>query len=228
MIGNGAYQNVPALANPIKDAAAVAKALEGVGFKVVKLGTDMSREALLQTLHTFSLAAARAEWATVYYAGHGMEIGGVNYLIPVDAILATDKDIEHEAISLELIIAAAAGARKMRLVMLDSCRDNPFATKMKRSIGLQLVSKGLSNIEPDAGTMIVYATRHGEVALDGQGDNSPFATAVINDIAKPGIEIRRLFDVVRDDVMAATNREQQPFSYGSLPGNEDFYFVAKR
>ncbi len=228
VVGNGAYRNVPALENPTKDSAAVAKALEGVGFTVVKLADDMPRDRLLQTLHVFSLAAAKAEWATVYYAGHGMEIGGVNYLIPIDAKLALDRDAETEAISLDLILASAAGARKMRLVMLDSCRDNPFAKKMQRSIGLQLVSKGLSNIEPEAGTMVVYATRHGEVAMDGQGGHSPFATAVINDIGKPGIEIRRLFDVVRDDVMAATDREQQPFSYGSLPGNEDFFFVPRK
>jgi tetratricopeptide (TPR) repeat protein len=228
VVGNGAYRNVPALENPTKDSAAVAKALEGVGFTVIKLADDMPRDTLLQTLHVFSLAAARAEWATVYYAGHGMEVGGINYLIPVDAKLAVDKDAEIEAISLDLILASAAGAKKMRLVMLDSCRDNPFAKTMQRSIGLQLVSKGLSNIEPEAGTMVVYATRHGEVAMDGQSGHSPFATAVINDIGKPGIEIRRLFDVVRDDVMEATHREQQPFSYGSLPGNEDFFFVPRK
>jgi tetratricopeptide (TPR) repeat protein len=228
VVGNGAYRNVPALENPTKDAAAVAKALEGVGFTVVKLADDLPRDALLQALHVFSLAAAKAEWATVYYAGHGMEVGGVNYMIPVDAKLAADKDAETEAISLDLILAAASGASKMRLVMLDSCRDNPFAKKMQRSIGLQLVSRGLSNIEPEAGMMVVYATRHGEVAMDGQDGHSPFATAVIKDLPRPGLEIRRFFDVVRDEVMIATNREQQPFSYGSLPGNEDFFFVPKK
>jgi uncharacterized caspase-like protein len=205
VVGNGAYRNVPALENPTKDSAAVAKALEGVGFTVVKLADDMPRDTLLQTLHVFSLAAAKAEWATVYCAGHGMEVGGVNYLIPVDAKLAVDKDAETEAISLDLILASAAGASKMHLV-----------------------SRGLSNIEPEASTMVVYATRHGEVAMDGQGGHSPFATAVINDLPKPGLEIRRFFDVVRDDVMAATNREQQPFSYGSLPGHEDFFFVPRK
>ncbi len=156
-----------------------------------------------------------------------MEIGGVNYLIPVDAKLAFDTDAAREAVSLELVIAAVSGARQMRIVMLDACRDNPFTANMKRSLGLQLVSKGLSNIEPVAGIMIVYATRHGETALDGDGEHSPFATAVIDDIRKPGIEVRRLFDVVRDDVMKATNRAQQPFTYGSLPGSQEFFFVSK-
>jgi uncharacterized caspase-like protein len=226
VIGNGAYQSVPALPNPPKDANAVAKALEGVGFSVVKLSDDMPRDGFLQALRAFSRDAAKADWAVVYYAGHGMEIGGVNYLIPIDAKLMQDTDAAREAISLELVIASVSGAKKLRLVMLDACRDNPFAATMQRSIGVQLVNKGLSNIEPDAGIMIVYATKHGETAMDGAGGHSPFATAVISDIPKPGIEVRRLFDVVRDDVMKATDRAQQPFSYGSLPGSQEFYFVA--
>jgi len=227
VIGNGGYRNVPALPNPAKDANAVAKALEGVGFKIVQLADDMPRDGFLQALRAFSQEAAKAEWAVVYYAGHGMELGGVNYLIPVDAKLTTDGAAATEAVSLELVIAAVSGAKTLRLVMLDACRDNPFAAKMQRSLGLRLVNKGLSDIEPDAGIMVVYATKHGETALDGNGDHSPFATAVISDIPKPGIEVRRLFDVVRDDVMAATNRRQQPFSYGSLPGSQEFYFVSK-
>ena len=226
VIGNGAYKNVPALPNPPKDANAVAKSLEGVGFSVVRLADDMPRDAFLQALRAFSRDAAKADWAVVYYAGHGMEIGGVNYLIPIDAKLAEDTDAAREAVSLELVIAAVSGAKKLRLVMLDACRDNPFAETMQRSIGVQLVNKGLSNIEPDAGIMVVYATKHGETAMDGSGGHSPFATAVMSDIPKPGIEVRRLFDVVRDDVMKATDKAQQPFSYGSLPGSQDFYFVA--
>lgn len=226
VIGNGAYQHVPALPNPPKDANAVAKALEGVGFLVVKLSDDMPRDGFLQALRAFSRDAAKADWAVIYYAGHGMEIGGVNYLIPIDAKLMQDTDAAREAVSLELVIASVSGAKKLRLVMLDACRDNPFAETMQRSISVQLVNKGLSNIEPDAGIMVVYATKHGETALDGAGGHSPFATAVINDIPKPGIEVRRLFDVVRDDVMKATNRGQQPFSYGSLSGSQEFYFVA--
>jgi tetratricopeptide (TPR) repeat protein len=227
-IGNGAYTNVPALPNPPKDANAVAKALEDVGFKVTQLADDLPRAGFLQALRTFSIEAAKSEWAVIYYGGHGMEVGGVNYLIPVDAKLAADRDAQSEAVSLELVIASVSGANKMRLVLLDACRDNPFAKNMQRTIGLQLVNKGLSNIEPDAGIMIVYATKHGETALDGEGGHSPFATAGINDIPKPGIEVRRLFDVVRDDVIKATNREQQPFSYGSLPGSQEFYFVSPK
>ena len=110
--------------------------------------------------------------------------------------------------------------------MLDACRDNPFEKTMQRTIALKLVSKGFSNIEPEAGFMVVYAAKHGETALDGDSDNSPFATALARDIKEPKIEVRKLFDIVRDDVWTATKRTQQPFTYGSPPGREDFYFVA--
>jgi uncharacterized caspase-like protein len=112
--------------------------------------------------------------------------------------------------------------------MLDACRDNPFDKTMQRTMALKLVGKGLSNIEPEAGFMVVYAAKHGETALDGDAANSPFATAVAREIKVPKVEVRRLFDIVRDDVWKATNKQQQPFTYGSLPGREDFYFVAEK
>jgi uncharacterized caspase-like protein len=155
-----------------------------------------------------------------------MEIGGVNYLIPVDARLKADSDAETQAVALEQVIASVAGARKLRLVMLDACRDNPFEKTMQRTIALKLVNRGFSNIEPEAGFMVVYAAKHGETALDGDSFNSPFATVLARVIKEPKIEVRKLFDIVRDDVWKATNRTQQPFTYGSLPGREDFYFVA--
>jgi uncharacterized caspase-like protein len=155
-----------------------------------------------------------------------MEIGGVNYLIPTDARLAADHEAETQAVALEQVIASVAGARKLRLVLLDACRDNPFEKTMQRTIALKLVSKGLSNIEPEAGFMVVYAAKHGETALDGDSENSPFAKALARDIKAPQVEIRKLFDIVRDDVLNATKRAQQPFTYGSPPGREDFYFVA--
>jgi uncharacterized caspase-like protein len=162
----------------------------------------------------------------VYYAGHGLEIGGVNYLVPVDAKLEADKDAETEAVALEQVIAAVGGAHKVRLVMLDACRDNPFAPTMQRTMELKLVDKGFSNIEPAAGFMVVYAAKHGETALDGDGVDSPFATAVARDLKQPHVEVRKLFDLVRDDVWSASRHQQQPFTYGSPPGREDFYFVA--
>ncbi len=114
--------------------------------------------------------------------------------------------------------------------MLDACRDNPFANRMKRTMSLasRSVTRGLANVEPDAGTLVVYAAKHGETASDGDADHSPFATAFLNNLRTPNLEIRRLFDYVRDDVMDATGRQQQPFSYGSLSGRQEYYFVAAR
>jgi uncharacterized caspase-like protein len=145
-----------------------------------------------------------------------------------DGALADFAEAERidPAVALEQVIAAVGGARKLRLVMLDACRDNPFAPAMQRTIALKLVDKGFSNIEPAAGFMVVYAAKHGETALDGEGADSPFATAVARDIREPRVEVRKLFDIVRDDVWTASRHQQQPFTYGSPPGREDFYFVA--
>jgi tetratricopeptide (TPR) repeat protein len=226
IIGNGAYKNVQELGNPPRDAKLIAAALKDVGFQTVTLSNDLTRDKFFETLRAFADDAEKADWAVVYYAGHGFEIGGVNYLVPVDARLAADKDAETEAVALEQVIAAVGGARKLRLVMLDACRDNPFAPTMQRTMELKLVDKGFSNIEPAAGFMVVYAAKHGETALDGDGVDSPFATAVARDIKEPHVEVRKLFDLVRDDVWSASRHQQQPFTYGSPPGREDFYFVA--
>ncbi len=227
VIGNGAYKNVHALPNPPRDAKMIANVLRDVGFQTVISVSDLSRDKFFEALQTFATEAENADWAVVYYAGHGFEIGGVNYLVPVDAKLAADRDAETQAVALEQVIAAVGAARKVRLVMLDACRDNPFAPAMQRTLSLKLVDKGFSNIEPGAGFMVVYAAKHGETALDGDGGaDSPFATALAREIKVPKVEIRKLFDIVRDDVWSATKHEQQPFSYGLPPGREDFYFVA--
>jgi uncharacterized caspase-like protein len=226
IVGNGAYRNVPKLDNPPRDAKLIADTLRSLGFATVTLAPDLARDQFFTALRDFGREAEKADWAVVYYAGHGMEIGGINYLIPTDAKLAADRDAEGQAVALEQVIAAVSGAHKMRLVMLDACRDNPFEKTMQHTMALKLVSKGLSNIEPEAGFMVVYAAKHGETALDGDALNSPFATAVAREIRVPKVEVRKLFDIVRDDVWTATKHQQQPFTYGSLPGREDFYFVA--
>jgi tetratricopeptide (TPR) repeat protein len=226
IVGNGAYKSVPALDNPPRDAKLIAAALREVGFQTVSLSTDLTRNKFFEALRAFAGDAEKADWAVVYYAGHGFEIGGVNYLVPVDAKLAADKDAETEAVALEQVLAAVGGARRLRLVILDACRNNPFAPTMQRTMALKLVDKGFSNIEPSAGFMVVYAAKHGETALDGEGADSPFATALARGIREPRVEVRKLFDIVRDDVWASTRHAQQPFTYGSPPGREDFYFMA--
>jgi tetratricopeptide (TPR) repeat protein len=228
VIGNSAYKNVPPLANPVHDAEMVAGVFKRIGFEDVTLIEDLSKDTMVQALRDFAARAEKADWAVVYYAGHGMEVGGINYLIPVDARLATDRDIGFEAIPLDQVLNAAERASKLRLVILDACRDNPFKNQMKRTLALAAsrgVSVGLAPIEPDPGTLVVYAAKGGEKASDGDGNNGPFALAFAKDILIPGLEVRRLFDVVRDDVLEITHREQQPFSYGSVSGRQDFYFI---
>jgi uncharacterized caspase-like protein len=228
VIGNSAYKNVQPLLNPARDAKLIAGALRDVGFQTVTVSSDLPRDKFFEALRGFAADAEKADWAVIYYAGHGFEIGGINYLVPVDAKLAVDRDAEKEAVALEQVIAAVGGARRLRLVLLDACRNNPFAPTMQRTIALKLVDKGFSNIEPSAGFMVVYAAKHGETALDGEGADSPFATVLARDIREQRVEIRKLFDIVRDDVWIATKHQQQPFTYGSPPGREDFYFVAGR
>ena len=228
VIGNSTYQNVSALPNPERDANLVAEVLKRTGFEAVTLLTDLRKDVLVNALRDFAARAETADWAVVYYAGHGMEVGGINYLIPTDARIAADRDIGFEAVPLEQVLNAAERAKKLRLVILDACRDNPFANQMKRTLTVasRSVSRGLAAVEPEAGTLVVYAAKDGETALDGEGTNSPFASAFVKNLPTPGLEVRRLFDFVRDDVMEATGRKQKPFSYGSISGRQDFYFVA--
>jgi len=228
VIGNSAYKNVPPLINPVHDAEMVASVLKRIGFEDVTLIEDLNKDTMVQALRDFAARAEKADWALVYYAGHGMEVGGINYLIPVDARLATDRDIGFEAVPLDQILNAAERASKLRLVILDACRDNPFKSQMKRTLVVAAargVSVGLAPIEPDPGTLVVYAAKGGEKAFDGDGNNGPFAVAFTKDVLIPGLEVRRLFDFVRDDVLEMTHREQQPFSYGSISGRQDFYFI---
>jgi basic membrane protein A len=226
VIGDSAYQHVARLPNPQRDAAAVAAALRRVGFQSVTLQTDLSRDGMMQALRDFARIAEGADWAVIYFAGHGLEVGGVNYLIPVDANLASDKDVGFEAVPLEQLLNAAERATKLRLVILDACRNNPFDSQMKRTVATRAVTRGLARVEPDDNTMVVYAAKHGETAIDGSGGNSPFTTALIKNLDTPGLEVRLLFDTVRDDVMDATSRKQQPFSYGSITARQKFYFLA--
>jgi uncharacterized caspase-like protein len=140
--------------------------------------------------------------------------------------LKDDRDVQDEAVPLDRLLSAIEGAKKLRLVVLDACRDNPFVAQMRRSVGTRSIGRGLARIEPEGGTLVAYAAKHGQVALDGDGANSPFVGALVKHLQTPGLEINKLFRLVRDDVMAVTGRKQEPFVYGSLPG-EDFFFVQR-
>ena len=243
VIGNAAYKSVPALLNPAHDAEAIASSLRATGFAKVTVVSDASREQMVDALRAFATEAEQADWAVVYYSGHGLEVNGTNYLVPVDAKIASDRDVQFAAVPLDQVMASVEGAKKLKLILLDACRNNPFLPQMRhtlpadaavaststtgaatptRSIGI-----GLAEIKVTGASLVVYAAKHGQTALDGEGNDSPFAIAVVQRIATPNVEINKLFRLVRDDVMEATAGRQEPYTYGSLPGREDFFFVQK-
>src|SRR5262245_50817773 len=219
VIGNGAYQNVAKLSNPLKDANAIAALLQKAGFDWVKVRQDLGNLEFKRALREFMDAAQDADIAVVYYAGHGIQVRDMNYMIPVDAKLATEIDAEDEAVSLDRIVAALEPAKRLRLVILDACRDNPFARTMKRRVATRAVNGGLAKMEPTLGdTLVAYAAKAGSTADDGDADNSPFAAALLKHLAVPGLDIRLAFGRVRDEVLKATGNKQEPFVYGSLGG----------
>ena len=224
VIGNGAYENVAHLTNPANDAKLVADSLKRDGFGVT-LADDLDRDGLAKALRNFRREADNADWAVVYYAGHGMEVGGVNYLIPIDAKLEADRDIGLEAVPLEQVTSAIEGARAFRLVILDACRDNPFIATIKRSgPGGRDVARGLARVEPGEATLVAFSARDGSIASDGDGTDSPYALALAKHLTEPGIEVSKMFRLVYDDVQDATGKNQQPVLYGSVSGRHDFYF----
>ena len=156
VIGNSAYREVPHLPNPTRDADLIGAALRSTGIEDVTIVHDRDRESMVAALKAFARKADAADWAIIYYAGHGIEIGGANYLIPVDAKLETDRDVPDEAISLDQLQSKIEGAHKLRLIVLDACRNNPFAAQMKMTVANRSISRGLSPVEPtgrDAGRL---------------------------------------------------------------------------
>ncbi len=223
VIGNSAYANVSALENPKNDAAALAEALRSIGFDEVREEIDLDHTALRRALRDFTALASGAETAVIYYAGHGVEVDGRNYLVPIDATLAEATDTEFEAIPLDSARTAVSGATSLRLVILDACRNNPF--KLASAAGTRSVGRGLARVEPGANEMVAYAAREGTVASDGTGTNSPYARALVKHLKRPGLDVRLLFGEVRDEVMAATAKKQEPFTYGTL-GGQPIYLSA--
>ena len=225
VIGNSAYKHVPALPNPPKDAADVGAAFERLGYAVTRL-EDAGYDELRRGLLAFEEEAARSEIAVVFYAGHGIEMGGENYLVPVDARLERDRAVKHEAMGLHQVIASVEGASTLGMVILDACRDNPFAVRssgMKRS-----VRRGLARVK-DADlpgtTIVAYAAKEGTTADDGKrGGNSPYTKALLKYLEEPGLEVGRLFRKVRAEVLRERG-DQEPVRYGELPP-EDVYLAS--
>jgi uncharacterized caspase-like protein len=218
IIGNSNYKHAGLLGNPANDAAAIATLLKAAGFASVDVRRDLGIAEMRQALGDFSEAAQDADMALLFYAGHGIEVDGTNYLIPVDARLARDFDVEDEAISLDRALRAIERAKRLRFVMLDACRDNPFTKTMRRTS--RSVGRGLARVDaPMTDTLVAFSTEAGTVAADGDAAASPFTSALVRHLATPGLDLRIAFGRVRDEVMKSTNNRQRPFIYGSLGGS---------
>ena len=223
VIGNSAYKSVAPLANPRNDAAVVAGELTSLGFEVIER-RDLGVAGMRKALGEFEDKTVGAEWAFVYYSGHGMELDGHNWLVPVDAELLRSTDVPDEAVALDRVLARLNAASKLRIVVLDACRNNPFISRMVMNrVSTRSVARGLAPVEPTHGEVVFYAARDGNVAFDGKGANSPFAEALVRHMDEEGIELGWFFREVTSSVLAATSNQQEPFVYGRLPA-ERYYF----
>ena len=225
VIGNAAYANVPSLTNPVNDAREMSSALRELGFKVIE-GYNLTSTSMRGKIAEFGAALPGAGVSLFYYAGHGMQVSGRNYLVPVDAKVERPSALGTEAIEINTVIADMEAEKRINLVFLDACRDNPLSRNLARSMGggsrSTAVGQGLAQVNAGIGTLITFATSPDTIALDGSGRNSPFTQAMLKYIRTPGLEIRSMLTRVRADVIRATNEQQVPWDHSSLTG--DFYF----
>ncbi|MGE0288777.1 MAG: caspase family protein [Bradyrhizobium sp.] len=232
VIGNGAYRHVSALTNPSNDARAIAKSLRGIGFAVTE-GIDLDRPGMQSMIREFLREAARSQVAIVYYAGHGLQIDGHNYLVPVDAQLKQGSSLADVMMDMDTIMAGLDDQLRTNILILDACRNNPMAPQAATpGTGRTIEASGLaapsslgSGSTLGAGTLIAFATAPGKVALDGEGSNSPFSEALSRHIGTPGLEVQQMLTRVRAEVVAATKNRQVPWSNSSLLG--EVYLMEK-
>lgn len=223
VIGNGAYAKVPKLDNPRNDAAGMEMMFKAADFETVVRVNDLGVAAMRRALRDFSDRTHDADVAVIFYAGHGMEISGTNYLIPTDAVLERDIDARDEAVPLDRLSEILEPVKGLRFIILDACRDNPFVRSMRRTIATRTVRSGHGEIDETSlppNTLVAYAQRAGATAEDGQGLNSPYTTALLRHLPTPGLDVELALRRVRDDVLKATRNRQEPFKYGSLGGSE--------
>jgi uncharacterized caspase-like protein len=221
VIGNSTYVRTGKLPNPLHDARAIEAMLRSAGFDLVEVKNDLGALAMRRALRDFSDRVRDADIAVAFYAGHGIEVNGSNYLIPVDAVLERDIDVEDETVPLDRVTQVLEQAKRLRLVLLDACRDNPFVRSMRRTIAARSIGRGLAKVEVmSSDTLIAFAAKHGSTASDGAGTNSPYTAALVRHLATPGLDLRLALGRVRDDVLKNTFNRQEPFVYGSLGGAE--------
>lgn len=225
VVGNAAYLHAPPLANPMNDARDISERLKALGFEV-HTGLDLDKAAFDAKVRDFSSSLETADVAILFYAGHGLQVAGQNYLVPVDAKLAKERDLEFEAVRLEFVLKQMELGRedKTNIVFLDACRDNPLSRSLARSMGTRSASigKGLAQVDAGVGTFISYSTQPGNVALDGKGANSPFTAALIKRMSEPSRSLTGVMIDVRKDVIAETGGQQVPWDHSALTG--EFFF----
>jgi uncharacterized caspase-like protein len=225
VVGNTHYKHSPALSNPVNDASDIAAVLEHLGFQVM-LGLDLDKRAFDLKVRDFARTLNDADTALFFYAGHGLQLSLQNYLIPVDAAIESEPDLDFEGVRLDLVLKHMELDRegKTNIVFLDACRDNPFTENLARTMGTRAVSvgHGLAPVQTGVGTFIAYSTQPGNVAADGSERNSPFAAALKRHISEPGRDLTALMIEVRKDVLEETRGRQVPWDHSAL--TRDFYF----
>ncbi len=223
VIGNGAYANAPTLTNPKNDAEDMAAALKALGFTVI-LGIDLDKRAMDRKILEFSGALSGADAGVFHYSGHGLQVAGVNYLVPVDATLETAAALDFEAVRLDLVQRTMERETKTNILFLDACRNNPLTRNLARALGTRSVDigHGLASMESGAGTLISFSTQPGNVALDGAGRNSPYSGLLVKALGTPGEDVLSMLTGVRNAVMAATSEKQVPWDNNALRAR--FYF----
>ena len=223
VVGNSDYQHTTKLKNPRSDAEAMSAKLKALGFEIIG-GVDLDRRALVGELIKFGRAAEKADVALFFYAGHGLQVNGQNYLVPVDALVEFEAEIDISLVSLSGVMQQLERGSRTNIVFLDACRDNPFAKDLSKTMnrGAMSLSKGLGRVQSESGTFVAFATQPDAVASDGAGQNSPFTTALLKYIGEPGEGISDMMIEVRNDVMAATDGKQVPWDSSSLTGKFAF------
>jgi hypothetical protein len=219
VIGNGRYVNAPTLSNPPNDAHAIANALATIGFEVIQC-VDLDHDGMEKLLRDFLRRTSSAQVGLPFYAGHGIQVGGVNYLVPIDAKIRSVADLNFSAFDLDKVLASLDDPARANIIILDACRDNPFTVSFAANTRTTNAAAGLAAYTSlGTGSLIAFSTAPGRVAEDGNAANSPFTASLIKHIATPGIEVRQMLTRVRGDVALATNEKQVPWDNSSLRGD---------
>ena len=221
VIGNSGYQHTVALRNPSNDATDIAVRLRQLGFEVID-GIDLPKRDMELRIREFAGKLEASDVGLFFYAGHGLAVDGRNYLVPIDARLKSETDLDFEAVELSLVLKQLERNSRVSIVLLDACRDNPLAANLAQGTRSLAVARGLARVERAVGMMVAFATGPETVALDGEGRNSPFTKALLDHIGEEGVSINDLMIEVRKDVYKTTGGKQVPWENSSLTGQ--FYF----